>query len=205
VALSTQAGWNQTALDWRRLFDHAVCLGVRKGDRVIATTTLMIYGPEVAWIGMVLVDEDHRGKGHARRLLDEAIERVSGITAVKLDATPLGEPVYRKLGFEPLHPVYRCWVREANLAEAGWSPAGVPVPPGTRPGRVIPQWGPCYAGTAAEANAELAKALEQDPVLQVDAYAPLGEVQRTLTRMVKGRNTEAGHARAFALAGFEWG
>jgi len=67
---------------------------------VIATATLARYGA-VGWIGMVLVDEAHRGRG----LGGEMFRRISacgeglGVTTLGLDATDQGRPVYLKQQF----------------------------------------------------------------------------------------------------------
>lgn len=53
----------------------------------------------VYWVG---TDPDHRGKGHATALMRylSNLGFSRGAAAVVLQATPFGEPVYRKLGYE---------------------------------------------------------------------------------------------------------
>src|SRR5262249_54327517 len=53
------------------------------------------------WIGMVLVDEVFRGRGIGTALLRHALEFLAGrrVSTVRLDATPLGRPLYERLGF----------------------------------------------------------------------------------------------------------
>lgn len=122
LALSAGAGWNQTAGDWLRLLELApgCCFGIEADGHVVSSATLLSYGGELAWLGMVLTLKEHRGKGYAtallRRCLEEADRR--GIGCEKLDATAEGEPIYRKLGFEAEAPVER-WVR---------APGGAPPP-----------------------------------------------------------------------------
>ena len=48
---------------------------------------------------MVLVDPEFRRMGIATRLMERAIESLSGCSSVKLDATPDGKKVYDNLGF----------------------------------------------------------------------------------------------------------
>ena len=87
----------------------------------------------VAWIAMMLVDEAFRGRGIGRALMDRALEHVDsrGIPTVRLDATPLGQPLYEKLGFAPQFEVARFGgsplPRESATAEAGPS-EGVLLP-----------------------------------------------------------------------------
>jgi GNAT superfamily N-acetyltransferase len=124
LRLSTQAGWNQAAADWKRLLDLSPegCIAGRLEGRLVATSTAAVYDG-VAWIGMVLVDEAWRGRGWGRAVLEKAVERARelGARAVGLDATDLGRPVYLKMGFEDVAPIDR-WggvLREAGATGAG--------------------------------------------------------------------------------------
>ncbi len=109
--LSTQAGWNQTLEDWERLLavQPDGLIAVRLDGHLRATASYVTYGGELAWIGMVLVDEAVRGYGLGnlvfRTILEQAIS--SGVAAVGLDATDLGRPIYRKQGFEDRCAIHR--------------------------------------------------------------------------------------------------
>ncbi len=74
----------------------------------IGTTTTCVLG-HVAWIAMVLVDVDVRGKGVATRLLRHALDYLDDqqVPTVRLDATPARRPVYEKLGFQPEYELAR--------------------------------------------------------------------------------------------------
>src|SRR5262249_51872133 len=65
----------------------------------VTTTT---YGSELAWVGMVLVDPGFRRRGIATALMGAALNylRARRVTTIKLDATPEGQAVYERLGFE---------------------------------------------------------------------------------------------------------
>ena len=108
--LSAQAGWNQTPDDWRRLArlspDRVRVLV--EGDDVVASWAVVGFGA-VAWIGMILVEQTHRGRGLGTAAFDEALAaaRAAGHREVGLDATHLGEPLYRKRGFETVAPIVR--------------------------------------------------------------------------------------------------
>src|SRR5437660_1609204 len=75
VRLSTQAGWNQIDADWRRLLAvwPGYCFAGRMNGRLVATVTLATYGAAVGWVGMLLVDEEHRGRGYGIAMLDAAL------------------------------------------------------------------------------------------------------------------------------------
>ena len=102
LALSDAAGWNQTADDWAFFIANGNAIGHRCSDdgRLVATAAALPYGDALGWISMVLVAPSHRHRGLATALLGECMEWLakSGRSAV-LDATPDGEPVYRRLGF----------------------------------------------------------------------------------------------------------
>src|SRR4051812_1766828 len=98
LALSMQAGWNQTADDWRMLLELAPqgCLAIEVEGELAATTTLLCYGSRLAWVGMVLTKKEFQGRGFARRLLSEVLKMADqlNIETVKLDATDQGRPLY---------------------------------------------------------------------------------------------------------------
>src|SRR5262252_8097309 len=114
VELSSLAGWNQTAEDWRMLMDLAPdgCFAVEADGQLISTTTIVCYGNRLAWIGMVLTRPEYRGRGYARQLLAHALDYadIRGVQTVKLDATEFGQPLYAKFGFFAEQTVER-WVR----------------------------------------------------------------------------------------------
>lgn len=103
MRLKEIAGWNQTEQDWSRFLESSErgCFVAEVGGQVRGTVTTIIYENRFAWVGMVLVDPQHRGKGLGTKLLKAAIEHLehSRIPTIKLDATPLGKPLYEKLGF----------------------------------------------------------------------------------------------------------
>ncbi len=101
VALSKSAHWNQNEADWRLMLELGRGRGISLADRTLAASTIVLpYGSEFAWVSMVLVLPEHRRKGYATRLLRGAqAESVkSGFTLV-LDATPAGREVYAQERF----------------------------------------------------------------------------------------------------------
>lgn len=102
MRLRQQAGWNQTEADWRRCLELQPdgCFVAEHEGVPVGTVTTCIFG-SVAWIAMVLVDVAMRGRGIGRGLLNEALAFLDGrgIASVRLDATPLGRPLYQSLGF----------------------------------------------------------------------------------------------------------
>lgn len=125
LRLSTETGWNQTAEDWRLLLELAPrgCLAMEIDGELASTATLVSYGRELAWIGMVLTRQSYRGRGFARHLLVELLRLAekSGIRTVKLDATDEGQPLYEKLGFRSEQPVERWHATVPQLSSTSLS------------------------------------------------------------------------------------
>jgi GNAT superfamily N-acetyltransferase len=115
--MSAMAGWNQTQEDWRMLLELAPagCFAMQLDGQVAATTTMVCYGQQLAWIGMVLTQPRYRRRGLARRLLGHALDQADalGIETVKLDATEQGQPLYEEFGFRREQPVQR-WFRPGS-------------------------------------------------------------------------------------------
>ncbi|NOY01032.1 MAG: GNAT family N-acetyltransferase, partial [Verrucomicrobia bacterium] len=98
------AGWNQTLTDWRRFISLQPngCFIAEWNGEPAGTATTTCYGKDLAWIGMVLVHPDFRRRGLGKALLEHCITYLRDdqkIRCVKLDATPEGQPLYEKLGF----------------------------------------------------------------------------------------------------------
>lgn len=104
LTLSTTAGWNQRPADWRMLLQLApagsfVATAPGEDDRIVGTAIGIDYGA-FAWVAMMLVDPSYRGQGLGARLLEAAIGAVPTDHPVRLDATPMGRPLYQRFGFE---------------------------------------------------------------------------------------------------------
>jgi GNAT superfamily N-acetyltransferase len=128
LALSTAAGWNQNAADWRLMLELGTGWGlVRPDGALVASTLVLPYGGRFAWVSMVLVRPDERRKGHASRLLRSALAELEArkLTPV-LDATPAGREVYAREGFRDTWGFGRLALRAPGR--------GSPFPPpGVRP------------------------------------------------------------------------
>jgi GNAT superfamily N-acetyltransferase len=121
IRLTRAAGWNQIPSDWERLLslEPEGCLALESGGRVEATTTVVCYGRELAWLGMVLTAPEFRRRGFAEMLIGRALQFAEGrrVDAVKLDATETGIGLYRKFGFVEECEVER-WLRAPRPVEA---------------------------------------------------------------------------------------
>jgi predicted N-acetyltransferase YhbS len=99
--LCRSSSWNQLREDWEhflRLNPGGSRVAERAGE-IIGTVATIRYAQEIAWIGMMLVDPDHRRSGVGSALFSESLAILQDIPTVRLDATPAGEPLYAKFGF----------------------------------------------------------------------------------------------------------
>ena len=121
LELSMEAGWNQTANDWDFFSHQAHVYGLEVPEAgVVATTVAWDLSMRVSWIAMVLVAKSWRGRGFARDLMQHAVaEAEARGRAPALDATPLGEPVYARLGFGGGPEVVRLRCENPTAAAAG--------------------------------------------------------------------------------------
>lgn len=110
LKLTNQAGWNQVEADWLRFLqlEPEGCFVAELNGKAVGTTATCVLG-QVAWIAMVLVDVDSRGKGVGTALLKYSIGYLKErrVETIRLDATALGRPIYEKLGFLPEYELAR--------------------------------------------------------------------------------------------------
>jgi GNAT superfamily N-acetyltransferase len=123
LALSRSANWNQNEADWRLMLDIGHGWGVSAADGTLAASTLVLpYGGDFAWVSMVLVHPAHRRNGYASRLLRSAIAELENqrLTPI-LDATPAGHSVYSQEGFSDRWRFKRFLLREKKPSRASQS------------------------------------------------------------------------------------
>lgn len=122
------ARWNQTPRDWQGYlgFEPEGCFVAEAGGRPAGTAMAISYDGRIGWIGMVLVHPDFRRMGIGTALLQAALRclRERGIGTIKLDATPMGKPVYVPMGFRDEYEVTRY---------EGIAPSGCTLPAGVTP------------------------------------------------------------------------
>jgi GNAT superfamily N-acetyltransferase len=100
LALSDEAGWNQTLEDWCCFLERGTVLGMRDNDGRVIATAALLPSPPVTWISMVLVTAMWRRRGVANALITRCIETALARNVEPwLDATPAGAAVYRPMGF----------------------------------------------------------------------------------------------------------
>ncbi len=122
MRLKDIAGWNQTQEDWERFLqaEPEGCFVAEWDGQVVGTVTTVVYEGRFAWIGMVLVDPQLRGKGIGTALLQKALDHLDAkkVPCVKLDATPQGKPIYARLGFRIEYEIERHSLTREDGAKA---------------------------------------------------------------------------------------
>jgi GNAT superfamily N-acetyltransferase len=107
LRLCRASHWNQLEDDWRFFVQPpAGAWMIERDGSAIGTAALMRYDA-LAWVAMMLVDPGERRAGHGARLLSAALAAAHGSPSVGLDATPAGEPMYRKFGFVDSYSLVR--------------------------------------------------------------------------------------------------
>ena len=127
LALSASSGWNQRADEWHMMLQIAPsgAFTATTPDGIVGTAIGIDYG-NFGWIAMMLVNPAWRGRGIGARLLEAAMGAVPTDLPIRLDATPLGRPLYERYGFE----LESSLTRHVRPADAG--------PPPARSGHVRP-------------------------------------------------------------------
>jgi GNAT superfamily N-acetyltransferase len=119
LRLCRLSGWDQVARDWERflaLEPPAAGVAIRSGT-VVGTVATVPYGAQFGWIGMVLVDPGAQGQGLGTSLVKYALGALRDVAAVRLDATPVGHPLYLKHGFADEGHLRRMECGSANLGQ----------------------------------------------------------------------------------------
>jgi predicted N-acetyltransferase YhbS len=98
-ALSREAQWPHRLKDWDFLLAAGFGLVAERGGAVVGTILAWPYGQDAASLGMVIVAAECRGGGVGRKLMDAMLARLEGRT-VQLNATEVGLPLYKSLGFK---------------------------------------------------------------------------------------------------------
>jgi GNAT superfamily N-acetyltransferase len=97
--LTQAVRWPHRVEDWRFALDMGDGFALSDGDRLLGTAMGWAFGPDRGCFGMLIVAADQQGQGLGARLMGAALDRLGG-RAVQLHATPDGQKLYRRLGFE---------------------------------------------------------------------------------------------------------
>jgi N-acetylglutamate synthase-like GNAT family acetyltransferase len=96
-------GWGDLVPRFSHFIQHSFCqpLKLTKGGKTVGIGT-SIFHEDTAWLACIIVHPDHRNKGLGHTITQKLIDDThrQQFETIYLDATDLGYPVYKKLGFE---------------------------------------------------------------------------------------------------------
>ncbi|VXC96531.1 N-acetyltransferase GCN5 [Burkholderia sp. 8Y] len=122
--LSLEVKWPHRAEDWRFGLDTGAGFAAEENGRLVGTALYWEYGENGGSLGLVIVAPDWQGRGIGRKLMELLLDAL-GERVTVLHATPAGEPLYAKLGFERIGELLQ-------HQSADFVVPGVTLPPGER-------------------------------------------------------------------------
>lgn len=204
MRLKEQAGWNQLEADWRRFLAMQPdgCFVAEWDGDPVGTAVGCVFG-SVAWIAMVLVDEAVRGRGIGKALVERTVMSVEqrGATSVRLDATPLGRPVYEKLGFVPQYELTRyAGILDLRTCRPQASPTTQPALRVAAPDDYEAIFALDYSATRTDRRKFLARLFQERPA-QVYVVDREGCIEGYLTTRLGSAAAQLGPCIAIGEAG----
>ncbi|MGN5648401.1 GNAT family N-acetyltransferase [Bacillus sp. Brlt_9] len=116
VSLSSYIGWDYNGEEIETIFDSGIVYGVWSGRKeLIASAAIILYGEELASIGMVIVHPNYKGSGIGKVITNSCIMTVSAQTPIMLIATDEGKLLYEKLGFRTVSYVSKYICNSYNV------------------------------------------------------------------------------------------
>lgn len=97
-AMSQALNWPHRREDWAIGMQLGEAVVVEEQGEVIGSAILWRWGNKAATIGLVIVANQHQGRGLGKQLMLTLLEKVPGYN-VRLHATEMGKGLYEKLGF----------------------------------------------------------------------------------------------------------
>ena len=119
--LSESVNWNQLPADWENFIKLGGVWSMIHLNRIIGTAAWIPRDDKTVWIGLVITKPEWRGCSIATRLMEKMIEESSAYQTRLLDASAMGAPVYRRLGFKDMYTVSRIALGgNTTLPELNW-------------------------------------------------------------------------------------
>ncbi|MDX1699538.1 MAG: GNAT family N-acetyltransferase [Melioribacteraceae bacterium] len=108
VELSASVGWDYDEFEIRTVLKCGYIFGHRNTEEEIVSSAAIIpYETNLASIGMVIVNEEYRCLGLAKKATQKCIDSVSQNTSIMLISTVDGKPLYENLDFNTVDYVHK--------------------------------------------------------------------------------------------------
>ncbi|RMV70045.1 GNAT family N-acetyltransferase [Pseudomonas coronafaciens] len=98
--LSQAVYWAHRLEDWQLMHRLGTGFVAQENGTLAGTGLCWKFGNTHASLGMIIVSSERQGKGIGRELMNLVLEEL-GERCILLTATPVGQPLYEKLGFVP--------------------------------------------------------------------------------------------------------
>nr|WP_249181450.1 GNAT family N-acetyltransferase [Burkholderia cenocepacia] len=141
--LSEAVKWPHRLDDWRFVFQLGSGFVAEDETGIVGTALGWSFGESHASLGMVIVSPERQGCGIGRELLTRVVDSF-GTRTVFLHATPAGEPLYAKFGFDVIDTI-------DQHQGAAFQPPLISLPPGERLRPLGTNDGPRLAALASRA------------------------------------------------------
>lgn len=109
VELSATLGWDYSTEDLTTIFASGIAYGHKtETGQLLSSAAVFPYGPELASLGMVMVDPEHRRKGLGQTATQKVMESLPDKnTPIMLVATQQGYPMYEKMGYRTIGTLHK--------------------------------------------------------------------------------------------------
>lgn len=108
IKLSNSIGWDYDKDEILTIMASGIIYGHKdEHGQILSSAAIIPYGPSLASIGMVIVNQDYRGMGLGRKVTQKCLDSISSDTLVMLIATEEGKPMYESMGFHSIDFVHK--------------------------------------------------------------------------------------------------
>lgn len=109
IELSASLGWDYSRPDLHTILTSGIAYGHKTPTgKLISSAAIFPYGPNLASLGMVMVDPAHRrlglGQAATQKVMDNLPDKATPITLV---ATEQGVPLYEKMGYRTVSTLHK--------------------------------------------------------------------------------------------------
>lgn len=130
-AMSQALNWPHRREDWAIGIQLGEGVVIEELGEVIGSAILWRWGDEAATIGLVIVANQHQGRGLGKQLMLALLEKAPGYN-VRLHATEMGKGLYEKLGFVTCGKIMQYQTPSLNSVPTVQIPTGLTLSTATQ-------------------------------------------------------------------------